>query len=150
MPEHSDRFVADGGLDSAFVTHERREGPHYLTGVSVFAKNVGVLGRAGDIPAPLFASYAKHAGVIGTSRNLAGVAGVSQDRPGVYGQVEDAPAIPDGLRAGVLGAATTQPGVIGWSRTSDGVEGASFTGTASVMVTAGQHRRAHGVPRSVS
>jgi hypothetical protein len=130
MAEHSDRFVADGGVDSAFITAQRKEGPLYVTGVSVFARNIGVLGRAGDRPAPLFASYAKHAGVIGTSRNLTGVAGVSQDRPGVYGQVEDAPVIPDGLRAGVLGAATTQPGVIGWSRSNDGVEGASFVGTA--------------------
>jgi len=58
------------------------------------------------------------------------VAGASLNQTGVYGQVEDRPLIPAGLRAGVLGVASTQPGLIGFSRAGDGAQGASFTGTA--------------------
>jgi hypothetical protein len=36
----------------------------------------------------------------------------------------------DGLRAGVLGVASTQPGVIGFARDGDGAQGLSFSGTA--------------------
>ena len=44
--------------------------------------------------------------------------------------MEDSPSVPAGLRAGVLGVASTQPGLIGFARDGDGAQGLSFSGTA--------------------
>jgi hypothetical protein len=75
-------------------------------------------------------NYTDSVGVHGTSRDFGGVAGTSLNRVGVYGQVEGGNPLPFGVRAGVIGVATTQVGVVGFSHDTLGVEGWSYSGMA--------------------
>jgi hypothetical protein len=118
-------FIADSNDDNV---------PVKAFGAVAYAFNIGVLGFSGfqaNPEGPIQQnSYSLRAGVEGGSVDFTGAAGVSLNRVGVYGQVEDSPAVPDGLRAGVFGVASTQPGVIGFARDGDGAQGLSFSGTA--------------------
>jgi hypothetical protein len=130
-----DSFRAEGrGLFGFLADSNDDNVPVKAFGVVGYALNVGVLGFSGvaaDPEGPIQQnSYSQRAGVEGGSVAFTGTAGVSLNRVGVYGQVEDSPPVPDGLRAGVLGAASTQPGVIGFARDGDGAQGLSFAGTA--------------------
>ncbi|MGA7485608.1 MAG: hypothetical protein WBW74_01525, partial [Xanthobacteraceae bacterium] len=140
MGTSDDSFRATGrGLFGFLAESDDDDIPRKGFGVVGYGFMTGVLGFSGNAAAPEGPiqqnSYSLHAGVEGGSVDFTGMAGVSLAGPGVYGQVEDSPPVPAGLRAGVLGAASTQPGVIGFSRDGDGIEGASFTGTAIRAVT---------------
>ena len=136
MPSVEDSYTALGpnelGFHASRLDEDRQQA--FRIGGHMTGARFGLLAFAGN-----FASnqgpneqnnYSLHAGVEGASKDFTGVVGASFNRPGVYGQVEDHPPVPDGLLAGVLGAARTQQGVIGFSRAGDGLEGASFTGNA--------------------
>ena len=140
MGTSDDSFRATGrGLFGFLAEFDDDDIPTKGFGVVGYGFMTGVLGFSGDEAGPEGPiqqnSYSLHAGVEGGSVEFTGVAGVSLAGPGVYGQVEDLPPVPAGLRAGVLGVASTQPGVIGFSRDGDGIEGASFTGTAARAVS---------------
>jgi hypothetical protein len=130
-----DDFRAEGpGLFGFLADSNDDNVPVKAFGVVGYALNVGVLGFSGveaDPEGPIQQNgYSQRAGVEGGSVAFTGAAGVSLNRVGVYGQVEDSPQVPAGLRAGVLGVASTQPGVIGFARDGDGAQGLSFSGTA--------------------
>ncbi len=135
MSTSDDDFTAEGpGLFGFLADSNDDNVPVKAFGVVGYALNVGVLGFSGveaDPEGPIQQNgYSQRAGVEGGSVAFTGAAGVSLNRVGVYGQVEDLPQVPAGLRAGVLGVASTQPGVIGFARDGDGAQGLSFSGTA--------------------
>src|SRR5262252_10889318 len=123
-----DSFVANGRGPTGFLA--KGEEVDLPFGGRMFGRTFGLLGIVGDLGLNQQNRYSLAAGVEGISNDFTGVAGASLNQTGVYGQVEDRPLVPIGLRAGVLGVASTQPGVIGFSRAGDGIEGASFTSTA--------------------
>jgi len=130
-----DDFRAEGpGLFGFLADSNDDNVPVKAFGVVGYGVMTGVLGFSGgeaDPEGPIQQnSYSFHAGVEGGSVQFTGAAGVSLNRVGVYGQVEDSPSVPAGLRAGVLGVASTQPGLIGFARDGDGAQGLSFSGTA--------------------
>jgi hypothetical protein len=135
MSTSDDSFRAEGPGLFGFLTDSNDDNvPVKAFGTVGYAPNVGVLGFSGieaDPEGPIQQNgYSQRAGVEGGSVGFTGTAGVSLNRVGVYGQVEDSPPVPTGLRAGVLGVASTQPGIIGFARDGDGAQGLSFSGIA--------------------
>ena len=100
-------FDATGPVGAGFVTvfQVNTEPPPFNVGGVMNGVSIGVLGFSGSFGPSQQNSYTHFAGVEGASFDSTGVAGISLQQPGVYGQVESAVPVPDGLRAGVLGAA---------------------------------------------
>jgi hypothetical protein len=109
----------------------------YRFGAIGYGRFGGVVGCGGTVAfTRILNNYTDSAGVHGTARDFGGVAGTSLNRVGVYGQVEGGNPFPFGVRAGVIGVATTQAGVVGFSQDTLGVEGWSYSGLGVRGVTA--------------
>src|SRR5215831_8359238 len=132
MSSTEDFYDATGpGAFGFHISFNPNAGPPPVAfGGIMSGSTAGLLGFSGSDGPNQQNSYSLFAGVEGVSNEHTGVAGASLQQPGIYGQVEDSPPVPQGLRAGVLGVASTQPGVIGFSRDGDGTQGASFAGAA--------------------
>jgi hypothetical protein len=99
----------------------------YRFGALAYGRFGGVVGNGGTVHfTRILNLYTDSVGVHGTARDFGGVAGTSLNRVGVYGQVEGGDPLPFGVRAGVIGAATTQAGVFGFSENGLGVLGSSY------------------------